>query len=196
MGLWRKQVPAHLILVILLVLSQSRLPLQMMMPRPEQTPRRLKSQKFPTSPPTANANGPYDCQQGEAITLSSAGSNDPDGTIVSYDWSFGGTGPSPSYSCDTIGNFTISLTVTDDDGATDTSASTTITVSEVPNEPPTANANGPYECQEGDSITLSSVGSNDPDGTIVSYDWSFGGDWLEPFIFLWTRLATSRSPSQ
>ena len=130
--------------------------------------------EVPNVPPTANANGPYECQEGEVITLSSAGSNDPDGEIVSYDWSFGGTGPSPSYTCDTLGTTVIMLTVTDDDGASSSNTSTTVTVSEVPNEPPVADAGGPYSCEVGGTVTLSGAGSFDLDGEIVSYQWSNG----------------------
>lgn len=36
---------------------------------------------------------------------------------------------------------------------------------------PVANANGPYTVAEGGSVVLSSAGSIDPDGTIVSYQW-------------------------
>jgi PKD repeat protein len=55
-------------------------------------------------------------------TYSSAGSSDPDGSIVSYAWTFGdggtGTGPSPTHHYAAAGNYTVTLTVTDDDNAT------------------------------------------------------------------------------
>ncbi|WP_354349101.1 PKD domain-containing protein [Pseudarthrobacter sp. PvP090] len=50
-------------------------------------------------------------------------STDPDGTIASYAWDFGdgtsGTGPSPSHPYATPGSYNVSLTVTDNGGATD-----------------------------------------------------------------------------
>ena len=60
----------------------------------------------------------------ETVILDGSASFDPDGAIVSYDWSEGGssiaTGVNPSVVLD-VGVHTISLTVTDDDGGTDTS---------------------------------------------------------------------------
>ena len=44
-------------------------------------------------------------------------------------------------------------------GATATSSSTTVTVSEVPNQPPVADPGGPYTCETGGTITLSGANS-------------------------------------
>jgi PKD repeat protein len=66
-----------------------------------------------------------------AVAFSSAGSSDPDGSIVSYAWNFGdGTTSSaanPSKTYSSAGTFTATLTVTDHRGGTGT-ASKTITV--------------------------------------------------------------------
>ena len=75
--------------------------------------------------PEAEANGPYDGTVGNPVEFSSATSTDPDGNIVSYEWDFGDeTGKSfdqnPSHTYSTEGNYDITLTVTDDGGATDT----------------------------------------------------------------------------
>ncbi len=83
------------------------------------------------TPPIANANGPYAGTAGVALTLSAAGSSDPNGTIVSYAWSLGNgqnaTGPTPTVTYAAPGNYIASLTVTDNQGATATSqASVTI----------------------------------------------------------------------
>ena len=45
--------------------------------------------------PTAKANGPYSGTTGTAISFSSAGSSDADGTIASYAWTFGDGGSAP-----------------------------------------------------------------------------------------------------
>jgi PKD repeat protein len=61
-----------------------------------------------------------------------SGSSDPDGSIASYDWDFGdgntATGATTSHTYDAGGTYAVTLTVTDDDGATD-SSSQDVTVS-------------------------------------------------------------------
>jgi PKD repeat protein len=42
------------------------------------------------------------------------------------------------------------------------------------NQPPVAEANGPYSGNPNAPITFSSAGSADPDGSIASYSWDFG----------------------
>ncbi|WP_162006622.1 pre-peptidase C-terminal domain-containing protein [Roseimaritima sediminicola] len=41
---------------------------------------------------------------------------------------------------------------------------------------PVADANGPYVVEEAGEVVLSSVGSTDPDGSIVDYEWDFSYD--------------------
>ncbi len=128
-------------------------------------------------PPVANANGPYSGTAGTAISFSSAGSSDPDGSIASYAWSFGDGGTStlanPTHAYAAAGTYSVSLTVTDNVGATG-SNSTTATISSGANQPPVANANGPYSGTAGTAVSFSSAGSSDPDGSIASYSWNFG----------------------
>ena len=99
---------------------------------------------------------------------------DPDGTIVSWLWDFGdsqtSTDQNPTHSYPENNTYTISLTVTDDDGATDT-IQKDVTVL---NQNPVADANGPYSGNVGENITFDGSGSYDPDGNIVSWDWDFG----------------------
>jgi PKD repeat protein len=62
------------------------------------------------------------------VTASAAASSDADGTIASYAWTFGdgstATGATASHTYAAAGTYTVSLKVTDDDGATSTASST------------------------------------------------------------------------
>ena len=93
----------------------------------------------PNNVPVADANGPYYEIINNPITFDGSGSTDSDGTIVSYDWTFGdGTtekGVSIIHSYSVIGNYTVKLTVTDDGGqkASDT---TYAVIADKPNIPP------------------------------------------------------------
>jgi MYXO-CTERM domain-containing protein len=127
-------------------------------------------------PPVASAGGPYSAAVGAPVTLDGSASRDPDGSIASYAWTFGngtgGSGATPSATYATAGTFTVTLTVTDNGGATN-QASTTVTVT--PNtQPPVANAGGPYAGTANVAISFNGAASRDPDGSVVSYLWNFG----------------------
>ncbi len=81
--------------------------------------------------PVAKVNGPYTGTTTAAVSFSSTGSTDSDGTIASYSWNFGNGASStlanPTYTYATAGTYTVSVTVTDNLGATNT-ASTTATI--------------------------------------------------------------------
>lgn len=78
--------------------------------------------------PVADAGGPYLGNIGEPILFDASESYDEDGSIVTYQWQFGdgdtGTGVNPThpYSDDSI--HTVTLTVTDEDGLTDSITTT------------------------------------------------------------------------
>ncbi|WP_233274695.1 extracellular catalytic domain type 1 short-chain-length polyhydroxyalkanoate depolymerase [Haladaptatus cibarius] len=75
----------------------------------------------PTASASATSNSPA---VGESVSFDGSGSVDSDGTIASYDWELGdgatGTGAAVSHSYDSAGEYTATLTVSDDAGATDT----------------------------------------------------------------------------
>jgi PKD repeat protein len=127
--------------------------------------------ELPNTPPTA-AFTPS-CAQATCQFDASA-SADTDGTIVSYTWNFGddsspGTGVTANHVYAASGTFTVTLTVTDDRGAT-TSVSQDVTVT-TPNTAPVA---GFAPTCTGLDCTFDSSSSVDPDGSIVSYAWTFG----------------------
>mgnify|MGYP000850454557 CR=1 FL=1 len=147
------------------------------------------------NPPVANAGSDQNIRDPEGdgvqgVTLNGSGSTDSDGTIVSYAWSIAGTpiasGVSPNVVL-SAGVNTITLDVTDDDGA---SASDTVVVTITSNIAPTADAGDDQTLVDADSsgsesVTLSAAGSTDSDGTIVSYVWKKGA----------TQIATGASPT-
>ncbi len=132
--------------------------------------------------PIANPGGPYSSVQNTAVTLNGSLSTDPDGSIVSYRWdcdssnglSYSPATGSPVFSCTytAVGNYTVTLLVTDDDGATDT-GTTTVAVT---NQAPVAEAGGPYNGNQGVAMPVFAFGSVDPDGTLVSYEWDCTSD--------------------
>ncbi len=115
-----------------------------------------------------------------AINLNGSGS-DVDGTIQSYLWTkvsgpsatlTGTAQPTLQLSNLVAGTYIFRLTVTDDDGASD-SDDVQVTVNEqVVNQPPTANA-GPDITIQAPLSTTNLVGQgSDPDGTVLTYLWT------------------------
>lgn len=127
------------------------------------------------------------------VNFDSSGSTDPDGTIVSYYWTFGdGSPPSteqnPSHTYTAVGVFPVTLTVTDNDGAPRT-AYTSVTVNNRLPVAVIANTDATLTGGKPLTIAFSSVGSNDtadPGGAITSYQWVFGDG---------TPNSTSANPS-
>ncbi|WKZ31562.1 MAG: PKD domain-containing protein [Candidatus Dojkabacteria bacterium] len=113
------------------------------------------------------------------VSVDANASTDSDGTISGYSWDWGdgtpdSSGVSTSHEYTNAGNFMITLTVTDNEGATDTQTAN-INVTAIPNVPPTASftintttGNAPL------AVTVNGTGSTDSDGSISSYSWNWG----------------------
>jgi len=90
--------------------------------------------------PVAATDGPYTGIEGSPVTLSGAGSSDPDGDVLTYAWDFGdgttGTGATPQHTYADNGTYVVTLTVSDPAGA-EATATTSVTVFNVN---PTVNA--------------------------------------------------------
>jgi PKD repeat protein len=121
---------------------------------------------------TENATIAY---RGEVIRFNATESFDPDGYIASYFWTFGDGTNATGVIVDHIyindGNYTVTLTVTDDDGALAIVTATKYILNHPPIASFTENAT---TVKTGELIQFDASASYDPDGTIVSYTWNFG----------------------
>ncbi|MFC6976209.1 PKD domain-containing protein [Halomicroarcula sp. GCM10025709] len=135
------------------------------------------------SPSAAFSYDPSSPVAGESVTFDATGSGDGDGTVDEYAWDWDDDGnyeattsePTTSHTYSTTGTRSVTLRVTDDDGATATT-SQTVTVS-APNEPPSAAfTQSPSPAATEESITFDAGSSIDDDGRVDEYAWDFDGD--------------------
>ncbi|MGN9811345.1 S8 family serine peptidase [Micromonospora sp. BQ11] len=98
-------------------------------------------------------------------------STDSDGTVTGYTWDFGdgttGTGKTVSHTYAKAGYYSVKLTVTDNQGKTD-SVRRQVKAGDVP---PTAAFGGFCQMQ---TCTFNGGDSTDPEGDIAGYRWNFG----------------------
>ena len=140
--------------------------------------------------PTAHAGDDAAVTSGTQVTLTGSGT-DTDGTIASYAWTrTGGTGTAtnatlsdataaqPTFTDSSLNDSAVThifeLVVTDDDGATSSADSVTITINPPDNAAPTAHAGDDAAVTSGTQVTLTGSGT-DTDGTIASYAWTRTG---------------------
>jgi PKD repeat protein len=125
----------------------------------------------PNAPPTAAFTSA--CVTA-SCTFDGGSSADTDGTIASYHWDFGdggssdGSGATAAHTYAQPGGYVVTLTVTDDDGASN-SHSETVVVNAVPT------ASVTFACS-GLTCSFDGAGSADNDGAIANYRWSFGDE--------------------
>ncbi|GAA1389858.1 PKD domain-containing protein [Luteococcus peritonei] len=109
-----------------------------------------------------------------AVAVDGSASTDPDGTITGWAWDFGdgstATGATARHTYTKPGRYTVTLTVTDDAGAS-SQRTAQVNVTEPANQPPTARFT---VAVDGSTVALDASGSTDPDGSIASVAWDFG----------------------
>jgi PKD repeat protein len=100
------------------------------------------------------------------------------GTIATYAWDFGDgaiadvDNPSHSYNVTAPTDFTVTLTVTDNEGATDVETQTvSVAPPDQPNTPPTAGFT--HTCS-GANCSFTSTSTDVAPGTIATHAWGFG----------------------
>lgn len=128
--------------------------------------------------PVAAITGPSTGTQGTQLSFDASASSDSDGSIVSYAWDFGDGGTGSGVTVNhafVIGDYSVVLTVTDDNGASDTdSLDVSIAAAPVVLQSPQADVGGPYSAIVNKTVQFDGSGSSDADGTIVKYQWDFG----------------------
>ncbi len=126
-----------------------------------------------TTPPVADAGPNQTVNEDTSATFDGSGSSDDEG-IVSYQWDFGDGGTASGITVSHIysdpGTYTVTLTVTDVVGLSDTD---TLTVTVLDVTPPIADAGPDQAVNEDTPVTFNGNGSSDNVG-IVSYAWDFG----------------------
>jgi PKD repeat protein len=125
-------------------------------------------------PPTAELTA---TASGLAVAADASGSTDTDGSIAAYAWDFGdgttdsGTEAVVSHTYAAAGTYTVTLAVTDDDGATAEMTRTVEVAAPPANEIPVA----AFTATASDlTAELDATASADADGDLASYVWDFG----------------------
>ena len=92
---------------------------------------------------------------GQMVTFDASSSYDPDGTIVSYEWDFGdgatASGVVVTHAYSAAGNYTVTLAVTDDAGAAN---STSVLITVLPPPPSVSVSTDRYEYAAGDTMLI------------------------------------------
>ena len=132
----------------------------------------------PNSPPVATFTAvPSAVMPGEVVTFDAASSVDGDGWIAVYQWDFGdgtvGSGAIVEHQYAMNGTYSVVLSVVDNNGAVGVVQSEMLVIDT--NQAPKPQLEvSTTSLDPGETLLCSAAGSVDPDGEIVSYQWSFG----------------------
>lgn len=129
-------------------------------------------------PPVAISGGPYYGEAEIPVVFDASECYDPDGEIDFYRWNFGDGSSEiidikPEHIFDMDGEYTITLTVIDNNGSSSTDTHIAFIGPKI-NDPPSVKSTFVPTGIAGQSIFFSSIGSNDPDMDELSYSWDFG----------------------
>jgi PKD repeat protein len=135
------------------------------------------AQATSNSPPNARPRADFSSDCEKLTCQFEDGSSDSDGNLTGWIWTFGDGGSSterePVHGYSAPGTYTVSLTVVDDDGATD-ETSTQVTASPAPAPPSNRPPRADFEVSCEDLRCSFTDRSDDPDGSIAGHQWDFG----------------------
>ena len=138
----------------------------------------LDIQDAPNQPPTASivSISPSPAVEGDNISFDGS-ANDTDGSLIAHLWESDldgqiGNSEDISTSALIVGTHTISYSAQDDDLAWSDPATQTLTVTAVPNQPPTSTivSISPSPAIEGETVSFDGTAS-DTDGSIIAHLW-------------------------
>ena len=116
---------------------------------------------------------------GEPISFDASSSTDADGTIEAYMWNFGDdneeNGTAVQHAYLTFGNYTVILTVKDDDGFTNSTEAKIRVIA----YPTVKLSYSPAEPLVDETITFDARASLPNGGSITEYDWNYGDDQMD-----------------
>ncbi len=140
------------------------------------TPGQNSSTEPPNQPPIAEAGDDQNVNLGQIVLFDGSLSTDPDGDLLSYIWNFGdnnnGSGATITHSYLATSTFVVILTV--NDGEFEDEDNLEVTVNQLANQPPVANAGADVTAQVNQLLIFNGSNSYDPDGDELTYDWHFG----------------------
>ena len=138
---------------------------------------------FVNDPPVADAGPDQTVEEKTSVTLNGSNSSDPEGENLTYQWKQV-AGPSvvlsnpqtakSTFFAPNVGPngeaLTFELTVIDVGGLKDSNTTTVNVIGD--NDAPTADAGPNQTVDEGKKVTLDGSNSTDPEGKVLSYQWS------------------------
>lgn len=158
-------------------------------------------------PPVPEAGEAQSAATGQPVVLGGGASYDVDGAIGRYAWDFGdgsgAEGATVTHAYAAPGRYVATLTVTDDSGVANATATDTVAIAV--NAPPVPAIAGPDRpIAVGEVAELDAGGSADPDGAILSWSWDFGDGatgegrtaqyaWAAPGVYPVTLTVTDDS---
>ena len=132
------------------------------------------------SPPRIKAGGDRSSFVGEIVEFDATPSTDIDGSLVAVEWDFGdgarASGKVARHTYRAPGEYVVSVQIRDDSSRPNAEANDqfTVSVTHKPNQAPVSNVPTQFRASTRFPVVFDATVSNDPDGKITYYGWTFG----------------------